>query len=64
MTVRMTVLLEDEVDASFTSFCKDKGFKKSTLAARLIREYLAREAGQSKRNTRKMRGTSADHNRV
>lgn len=41
MSVRITVLLEEDVDASFTAFCHDKGFKKSTLAARLIREHLA-----------------------
>lgn len=43
MSVRMTVLLEEDVDAQFTAFCQEKGFKKSTLAARLIREHLARE---------------------
>lgn len=44
MSVRITVLLEEGVDAQFTSFCQEKGFKKSTLAARLIREHLAQEA--------------------
>lgn len=44
MSVRITVLLEEDVDARFTAFCQDKGFKKSTLAARLIREHLALEA--------------------
>ena len=43
MVVRVTVLLDDEVDARFTDFCQRQGFKKSTLAARLIREHLARE---------------------
>lgn len=43
MSVRITVLLEEDVDAQFTAFCQDKGFKKSTLAARLIREHLAQE---------------------
>lgn len=43
MSVRITVLLEEEVDAQFTAFCQSKGFKKSTLAARLIREHLAKE---------------------
>lgn len=44
MSVRITVLLEEEIDAQFTAFCRSKGFKKSTLAARLIREHLALEA--------------------
>lgn len=43
MSVRITVLLEDEVEAEFTAFCHARGFKKSTLAARLIREHLAQE---------------------
>lgn len=50
MSVRITVLLEEEVDAKFTAFCQDKGFKKSTLAARLIREHLAHEADPSAGN--------------
>jgi hypothetical protein len=47
MSVRITVLLEEEVDAQFTAFCQTRGFKKSTLAARLIREHLAREVPTS-----------------
>lgn len=43
MSVRLTVLLEEELDAKFTAFCQEKGYKKSTLVARLIRDYLARE---------------------
>lgn len=43
MSVRITVLLDEDVDAQFTAFCQAKGFKKSTLAARLIREHLAQE---------------------
>lgn len=52
MTVRMTVLLDEEVDARFTAFCEDRGFKKSTLAARLIREHLDRECGAPGRKRR------------
>lgn len=44
MSVRITVLLDEDVDAQFTAFCQSRGFKKSTLAARLIREHLAQEA--------------------
>ncbi|WP_187294005.1 hypothetical protein [Sphingomonas sp. MM-1] len=43
MSVRLTVLLDDDVEARFTAFCQERGFKKSTLAARLIREHLDRE---------------------
>lgn len=45
MSVRITVLLEEDVDARYTAFCEARGFKKSTLAARLIREHLSREIG-------------------
>jgi hypothetical protein len=47
MSVRITVLLEDDVDAEFTAFCHERGFKKSTLAARLIREHLTYEGSSS-----------------
>ena len=47
MSVRITVLLEDGVDAQFTAFCRHHGFKKSTLIARLVREYLAAQVIQS-----------------
>ncbi len=60
MSVRITVLLEEDVDAQFTAFCQDKGFKKSTLAARLIREHLAQEntSFESAALGRKPRGIS------
>ena len=44
MSARLTVLLDDDVEARFTAYCVERGFKKSTLAARLIREHLDREA--------------------
>lgn len=49
MSVRLTVLLDDDVEARFTAFCQERGFKKSTLAARLIREHLDREAKTPRR---------------
>lgn len=52
MSVRITVLLEEDVDARFTAFCQDRGFKKSTLAARLIREHLTQEAGPTEPDRR------------
>ncbi len=36
----VSVLLSDEEFARFSRYCEAKGFKKSTLVARLIREHL------------------------
>jgi metal-responsive CopG/Arc/MetJ family transcriptional regulator len=42
-TVRIQVLMpQDEADR-FEAYCRERGFKKSTLIARLIREYLTQE---------------------
>lgn len=42
-TVRIQVLMpRDEADR-FEAYCRDRGFKKSTLIARLIREHLTQE---------------------
>lgn len=40
---RVHVLLPDAEGERFEAYCKAKGFKKSTLIARLIREHLDRE---------------------
>lgn len=40
---RINVLLTDEEAERFEAYCRAKGFKKSTLVARLIREHLDRE---------------------
>lgn len=37
---KITVLLDDEEFARFDSYCRDRGFKKSTLIARLIRQFM------------------------
>jgi hypothetical protein len=37
---KVTVLLSDEEFERLDYFCRDRGFKKSTLIARLIRQYL------------------------
>lgn len=42
-TVRIQVLLSSDVAARFEDYCRDNGFKKSTLIARLVREHLDRE---------------------
>jgi hypothetical protein len=40
---KITVLLEPSEFRQFDLFCKERGFKKSTLLARLIREFLDKE---------------------
>lgn len=40
---RVHVLLPDAEGDRFEAYCKTKGYKKSTLIARLIREHLDRE---------------------
>ena len=41
--VRVQVLLSRAEADRFDAYCRDKGFKKSPLIARLVREYLNRE---------------------
>lgn len=41
---KVTVLLDEQEFTRFESYCEERGFKKSTLAARLIREHLDKEA--------------------
>jgi hypothetical protein len=40
---RVHVLIPSEEAERFDAYCKEKGFKKSTLIVRLIREHLDRE---------------------
>lgn len=40
---RVQVLLADNDAKRFSAYCRAKGFKKSTLICRLIREHLERE---------------------
>jgi hypothetical protein len=40
---KISVLLSDVEEERFTAYCREKGFKKSTLVVRLIREHLDRE---------------------
>ena len=42
--MKLSVLLTDEEGERFCAYCAEKGHKKSTLIARLIREHLDREA--------------------
>lgn len=41
--VRVQVLMPPPEAARFEAYCQDRGHKKSTLIARLIREHLDRE---------------------
>ena len=41
--VKVTVLLPPDDFDHFTAYCKARGYKKSTLIARLIRDHLHRE---------------------
>ena len=42
-TRKVSVLLDEVEYGRFEAYCKRQGFKKSTLAARLIRDHLERE---------------------
>ena len=44
---RLTVLFTTEEYARLTDYCHSHGFKKSTLVARIVREYLDRSGDQS-----------------
>lgn len=43
---KISVLLEAKEAERFDAYCKEKGFKKSSLAARLIRDHLDQEQFQ------------------
>lgn len=40
---KLSVLLTTEEGSRFAAYCTERGFKKSTLIARLVREFLDRE---------------------
>lgn len=40
---KVSVLLSETEDARFSAYCDERGYKKSTLIARLVREHLDRE---------------------
>jgi hypothetical protein len=42
-TVRVQVLMNSVEAERFERYCEDRGHKKSTLIARLVRDYLDRE---------------------
>ena len=41
--IKITVLLDDAEFERFDNYCRERGFKKSTLIARLIRNFLDME---------------------
>lgn len=46
---KVSVLLTPDEAERFEAYCRSRGFKKSTLIARLIREYLDSERFQVQR---------------
>jgi metal-responsive CopG/Arc/MetJ family transcriptional regulator len=47
---KVTVLLSDAEFERLDNFCRDRGFKKSTLIARLVRQYLDMEGYGAQRD--------------
>lgn len=47
---RVHVLLSNDEAKRFDAYCRLKGFKKSTLIVRLIREHLDRENFEAQQN--------------
>jgi hypothetical protein len=45
---KITVLLDSVEFSQFDQFCREHGFKKSTLLAKLLREFLERETAGRK----------------
>ena len=43
-TLRVQVFLQTEEAERFERYCQERGYKKSTLIARLVREHLDRES--------------------
>ena len=48
--VRVQVLVPRPEADRFDTYCREKGFKKSPLIARLVREYLDRETCNPQRD--------------
>lgn len=63
---KVTVLLSDEEFTRLDAYCRERGYKKSTLIARLLRQYLDMEGyGVSRDNPfgRFGRGSGRDERR-
>lgn len=48
--VRVQVLMPRPEADRFDTYCREKGYKKSPLIARLVREYLAKETFNPQRD--------------
>lgn len=46
---KVSVLLEPDEAERFDAFCRENGFKKSALVARLIREFLQQQQFRAQR---------------
>ena len=49
--VKVTVILAEEEFARFDAYCRERAYKKSTLVARLIRQFLDIEGFQKSRES-------------
>ena len=49
-TTKVTALLSDEEYARLDAYCRERGYKKSTLLARLVRQYLDMEGYGAQRD--------------
>ncbi len=49
--VKVTVILGEEEFARFDAYCRERAYKKSTLVARLIRQFLDIEGFQKSRES-------------
>jgi len=54
---KITVLLPEDEFARFDAYCRERGYKKSTLIARLIRQYLELEGYGAQRPNPFARGS-------
>lgn len=50
MAAKLSVLMSDGEADRFANYCEERGYKKSTLVARLIHEHLEREGYPYQRN--------------
>jgi hypothetical protein len=50
-TNKVTVLLPPEEFARFDAYCRERAYKKSTLIARLVRQFLDLEGYQIRRES-------------
>lgn len=48
-TCKISVLVPEDEAERFESYCRENGFKKSTLIVRLIKEHLNRDIGATVR---------------